>query len=232
MINPYFSIILSLSVIPSGLTSTQKLAEPVLTNEFSEVRQSQPTTFKQDFNSFSFYTNYHLPKITQAKVEEQKKLEQERLEKERVAREAAEAAERERLEQEKLAEQERQRQLAIQRQQAAKRVLPAASNAGSAANAAVSAGFDYVSLIRERCAQLGCNSDQLIRVMYCESGGRANAKNPSSDASGLFQFMPRTFAVNAQRAGVGGASIWDARAQIIVATYMFANGQAGQWSCK
>jgi soluble lytic murein transglycosylase-like protein len=93
--------------------------------------------------------------------------------------------------------------------------------------------FDYESLIRERCDALGCDANQLIRVMYCESGGRANAVNrQGSGASGLFQFMPRTFSANAARIGLAGASIWDARAQIYVATYMFANGQAWQWSCK
>ena len=94
-------------------------------------------------------------------------------------------------------------------------------------------GSDYESLIRERCAQLGCNAEQVIRVMYCESGGRANAVNRGgSGASGLFQFMPPTFNANAKRVGLAGASIWDPNAQIIVATAMFANGQAGQWSCK
>jgi len=85
--------------------------------------------------------------------------------------------------------------------------------------------------IRARCAEYGCNPEQLIRIMYCESGGRSNAKNPSG-ASGLFQFMPRTFSANAARMGMSGASIWDPYAQIRVAAWMFANGQAWQWTCK
>lgn len=90
---------------------------------------------------------------------------------------------------------------------------------------------DWEPLIRARCTEVGCNADQLIRIMYCESGGRSNAANPSG-ASGLFQFMPNTFRANAVRSGVEGANIWDPYAQIHVATWMFANGQAHQWVCK
>lgn len=90
---------------------------------------------------------------------------------------------------------------------------------------------DFESAIRNRCAALGCNPDQVIRVMYCESGGRSNAYNRSG-ASGLFQFMPRTFSANAARVGIAGADIWNPWHQIDVATWMFAKGQSWQWVCK
>jgi len=93
------------------------------------------------------------------------------------------------------------------------------------------ANGDFESAIRTRCAAVGCNPTQLIRVMYCESGGRSNAYNPSG-ASGLFQFMPRTFSANAARIGLSEANIWNPWHQIDVATWMFANGQAWQWVCK
>lgn len=89
---------------------------------------------------------------------------------------------------------------------------------------------DFEGAIRSSCAIYGCNPEQLIRVMYCESGGRSNAVNGIH--KGLFQFNPRTFEVNARRAGVPGANIWDPYSQITVAAWMFANGQAWQWSCK
>ncbi len=129
----------------------------------------------------------------------------------------------------KAEEEEQARQAQLAKAQAA-RTLQAAQVKAALMNYD---SFDYESLIRERCDALGCDANQLIRVMYCESGGRANAVNrQGSGASGLFQFMPRTFSANAARIGLAGASIWDARAQIYVATYMFANGQAWQWSCK
>lgn len=129
----------------------------------------------------------------------------------------------------KAEEQEQARQAQLAKEQAARK-LQAAQVKVELMNFD---SFDYEGLIRERCDALGCDANQLIRVMYCESGGRANALNrQGSGASGLFQFMPRTFSANAARIGLAGASIWDARAQIYVATHMFANGQAWQWSCK
>lgn len=81
------------------------------------------------------------------------------------------------------------------------------------------------------CGIYKCNRDQLIRVMYCESGARTNASNPSG-ASGLFQFMPGTFKGNAKRINLVDANIWNGEHQTQVAAYMFSIGQARQWSCK
>jgi surface rod structure-forming protein G/transglycosylase-like protein with SLT domain len=88
------------------------------------------------------------------------------------------------------------------------------------------------SIIRAAAATWGADPDQLLRVAWCESRYNPNAYNASSGASGLFQFMPRTFAVNSVRAGYGGASIFDPVASANTAAYMFVNGQARQWSCK
>lgn len=74
-------------------------------------------------------------------------------------------------------------------------------------------------------SKYGADSDQLMRVMSCESGGNALAYNPSG-ASGLFQFMPSTYYGN------GGHDIWNGYEQIEIAAKMFANGQARQWVCK
>jgi len=66
----------------------------------------------------------------------------------------------------------------------------------------------------------------LKRVMKCESMCRSWAKNSTSEASGLMQFMPSTFHGNS------GVNIWDGREQLEVALRMYRNGQAWQWSCK
>ena len=89
---------------------------------------------------------------------------------------------------------------------------------------------DFESTIRSACNDYGCNPEQLIRVMYCESGGRSNAVN--GVYSGLFQFHPNTFQANANRIGLTNADIWNPYHQIQVAAWMFANGQAWQWGCK
>ncbi len=89
---------------------------------------------------------------------------------------------------------------------------------------------DFETAIRSACDTYGCNSEQLIRVMYCESGGRSNAVNGIH--SGLFQFNPKTFQTNAKRIGLVNADIWNPYHQIQVAAWMFANGQAWQWTCK
>jgi soluble lytic murein transglycosylase-like protein len=91
---------------------------------------------------------------------------------------------------------------------------------------------DIESIIRAAAANWGADPDQLLRVAWCESRYNPNAYNAASGASGLFQFMPRTFALNSVRAGYGGASIFDPVASANTAAMMFASGQARQWSCK
>lgn len=94
------------------------------------------------------------------------------------------------------------------------------------------AGGDIEAIIRAAAAQWGADPTQLLRVAYCESHYNPSAYNASSGASGLFQFLPRTWAANSVRAGYGGASVFDPVANANTAAYMFANSQAGQWSCK
>jgi hypothetical protein len=89
---------------------------------------------------------------------------------------------------------------------------------------------DYETYIRQKCSEYGCNPAELIHVMYCESGGRANAINPAGPYIGLFQFLTSTFNANARY--IPQANIYDPYHQIDVTAKMFANGQRGQWGCK
>jgi soluble lytic murein transglycosylase-like protein len=197
------------------LLATLAIIHPISVSAATNSQEYVPISIRS-YNSFvsdyttlqSYYTGKSLPLI-QAQIQADKEAE--------LARIKAEEEEQAR-QQTQLAKEQAARTLQVAQ------VKVALMNYDS---------FDYESLIRERCDVLGCDANQLIRIMYCESGGRANAVNRGgSGASGLFQFMPRTFSANAARIGLAGASIWDARAQIYVATYMFANGQAWQWSCK
>jgi hypothetical protein len=91
---------------------------------------------------------------------------------------------------------------------------------------------DIESMIRGAATSWGADPSQLLRVAWCESRYNPSAINSRSGASGLFQFMPATWAANSVRAGYAGASVFDPVASANVAAYMFARGQAAQWSCK
>ncbi|HEV8534209.1 MAG TPA: transglycosylase SLT domain-containing protein [Candidatus Limnocylindria bacterium] len=87
------------------------------------------------------------------------------------------------------------------------------------------------AIIREAAARNGADPEQLLRVAWCESRFNPSAYN-ASGASGLFQFMPRTWAANSVRAGYAGASPFDPVAAANVAAWMFARGSASLWSCR
>jgi soluble lytic murein transglycosylase-like protein len=67
-----------------------------------------------------------------------------------------------------------------------------------------------------------------LRIAKCESGYNPRAVNPSG-ASGLFQFMPSTFANTPP--GRAGGSIWDAVAQSQAAAWMYSQGRQHEWQC-
>jgi G5 domain/Transglycosylase SLT domain len=91
---------------------------------------------------------------------------------------------------------------------------------------------DIEAVIRAAAAAWGADPIQLLRVAWCESRYNALAYNARSGASGLFQFIPTTWAANSVRAGYTGASVFDPVANANVAAYMFSRGQAWQWACK
>jgi soluble lytic murein transglycosylase-like protein len=67
-----------------------------------------------------------------------------------------------------------------------------------------------------------------LRIAKCESGYNPYAQNPSG-ASGLFQFMPSTFANTPP--GRAGGSIWDPTANAQAAAWMYSQGRQGEWEC-
>lgn len=87
-------------------------------------------------------------------------------------------------------------------------------------------------IIREAAERWGADPDQLLRVAYCESRYDPYAFNPSASDSGLFQFIPATWARNSPRAGYAGASPFDAVAAANTAAMLFAEGKASLWTCK
>ena len=94
-----------------------------------------------------------------------------------------------------------------------------------------SGSAEIEAIIRDAAAAQGADAEQLLRVAYCESRYNPGAYN-ASGASGLFQFLPSTWAANSVRAGYAGASAFDPVAAANVAAWMFARGQASQWVCR
>ena len=87
-------------------------------------------------------------------------------------------------------------------------------------------------IIREAAARWGADPEQLLRVAWCESRFNPLAYNPSAQDTGLFQFIPGTWAANSPRAGYAGVSAFDAVANANTAAMMFSRSQAWQWTCK
>ena len=80
--------------------------------------------------------------------------------------------------------------------------------------------------------------DEALAIIDCESNGDPNALNPYSGASGLFQFLPSTWATTAPNAGYGGYSPFDAEANVASAAWLANRYQElgynywHAWSCK
>lgn len=62
--------------------------------------------------------------------------------------------------------------------------------------------------------------EEALRIIDCESNGDPNAYNPYSGASGLFQFLPSTWASTAPQAGYGGYSVFDPEANVASAAWL------------
>lgn len=91
--------------------------------------------------------------------------------------------------------------------------------AGSAS--AQSSGYE--AAIYDACARYGCDGNQLVRVMYCESGGDHGAIGPNGER-GIFQFHPN---------GLWPDVAWaDPYTQIEVAASAFASGLGYHWVCQ
>ncbi len=62
--------------------------------------------------------------------------------------------------------------------------------------------------------------EEALRIIQCESLGDPNAYNPYSGASGLFQFLPSTWATTAPKAGFPDASPFDPVANTATAAWL------------
>jgi soluble lytic murein transglycosylase-like protein len=68
------------------------------------------------------------------------------------------------------------------------------------------------------------------RVANCESHGDPGARNRSSGAMGLYQFLPGTWATTPQ--GRAGRNPYDGYANAEAAAWLYARSGGQPWSCK
>lgn len=62
--------------------------------------------------------------------------------------------------------------------------------------------------------------EEALRIMDCESNGDPDAYNPYSGASGLFQFLPSTWATTAPKAGWSGHSVFEPEPNVSSAAWL------------
>jgi hypothetical protein len=80
--------------------------------------------------------------------------------------------------------------------------------------------------------------NEALAIIDCESRGDPDAYNPYSGASGLFQFLPSTWAATAPKAGFEGAEPFNAVANIGTAAWLgqryedLGQGFWKPWSCR
>jgi uncharacterized protein YraI len=89
---------------------------------------------------------------------------------------------------------------------------------------------DMVAIIYAAADKWGQPRADMLRVARCESLLDPRAVNRSSGASGLFQFMPSTFAFTPN--GKAGQSIFDPVANADAAGWMWKNGMRNHWACQ
>lgn len=88
-----------------------------------------------------------------------------------------------------------------------------------------------VALIRDRFASFGSRTEAVaLCVAEAESNFDPLAENPSTGAAGVFQFLPSTWANLSELAGRGGASVFDARANVAVTAWTVAEYGWHPWS--
>jgi hypothetical protein len=80
--------------------------------------------------------------------------------------------------------------------------------------------------------------DEALSIIDCESNGDPNARNPRSSASGLFQFLDRTWAHSSEQAGFRGESPFSPEANIAAAAWLVeyslgvGDSPWAHWTCR
>lgn len=105
---------------------------------------------------------------------------------------------------------------------------PAETTGDGTVPAAVSAGSDIVAIIYAAADAYGQSREDMLRVATCESGLDPTNVTPPYDASGLFQFLPSTWASTPY----ADQDIFDPVASSYAAAWMWSVGRRGEWVCQ
>lgn len=75
--------------------------------------------------------------------------------------------------------------------------------------------------------------NKAIRIAWCESSFNPYSVNPQTQASGLFQHLPRYWEERSAEAGFEGADIFDPEANVAVAAWLvYEGGGWTHWTCR
>ncbi len=80
--------------------------------------------------------------------------------------------------------------------------------------------------------------EEALSIIDCESNGDPDARNPRSNASGLFQFVDRTWDHSSEQAGFRGASPFSPEANIAAAAWLVGyslgvgDSAWAHWTCR
>lgn len=99
---------------------------------------------------------------------------------------------------------------------------------GSGNGSGSSGGGDIVSIIYAAADAYGQSRDDMLRVATCESGLDPNQVTPPYQASGLFQFLPGTWATTPY----ASQNIFDPVANANAAAWMWSVGRRNEWVCQ
>lgn len=106
------------------------------------------------------------------------------------------------------------------------------SSSGTASSgtstASTNSSSDITSIIYAAADKYGQPREDMLRVAQCESVLDPNAVNPVSGASGLFQFLPSTWA----QTPYANQSIFDPTANANAAAWMWSVGRRNEWTCQ
>lgn len=84
-------------------------------------------------------------------------------------------------------------------------------------------------LIRDYSAQYGISANLPLRIAQCESGFNQLAKNKSSSASGVYQWLASSWA-NQPASNNGAVSPFDADTNIRAALWLIAHDKISPWN--